>query len=368
MQKQKVVVGMSGGVDSSVAAALLLEQGYEVYGVYLECYNEPGCRTDEDKADALKVAIKLGINFEVLDLRAEYKKKVVEYFYREYEAGRTPNPDVVCNREVKFGIFYDWAREKGYEYIATGHYGRIIQIEDLRYIQRAADLTKDQSYFLYQVPQEHLPHILFPLGDKQKKAIRELAHELGLPNADKPDSMGVCMMGELNVHQFLREKLGERKGQVVMKGEVVGQHKGLWFHTIGQRGGFEIDKQKLKQLGYHPEKMGPLYVVEKITETNQLVVGERQEIKRNEFRIKGGEWYLQLDKLKIDQLFVRIRNLGELSKIKEMKMEGETVKIITQESVLAVAEGQAAVIYATLSEPKLDSSNEIVVGGGEIAL
>lgn len=366
MNKQKVVVGMSGGVDSSVAASILIEQGYEVSGVYLECYNEPGCRTDEDKADALKVAIKIGINFQVIDLREEYKKRVVEYFYKEYEAGRTPNPDVVCNREVKFGIFYDWARKNGYDYVATGHYGRIAEINNKKYIQRAVDATKDQSYFLYQVPQDHLQHIIFPLGSKLKKEVREIASELELPNAAKPDSMGICMMGELNVQEFLKEKLGEKPGEVVMKGEVVGHHRGLWFHTIGQRGGFEIDKNILKKKGYHPEKMGPLYVTQKIVEKNQLVVGEVENVKKNKFRFKSGEWIKDLENLKISQLWVRIRNLGELVRVKEFKdLKGE-IEVTTGDEVFGVAEGQAAVIYATLKEINSLNNSEIIVGGGEI--
>lgn len=364
MNGKKVVVGLSGGVDSSVAAALLLDQGYEVHGVYLECYNEPGCRTDQDKADALKVAIKLGISFEVLDFHKEYKQKVVEYFYREYEKGRTPNPDVMCNREIKFGIFYDWARAQGYDYIVTGHYARIIEVksekgEVISRLQRARDESKDQSYFLCQVPKEHLEHILFPLGEMLKTEVRAKAHELGLSTASKPDSMGICFIGEVNVNKLLKDRLGEKEGEVIMQRHsdtvpqcYVGTHKGLWFHTIGERGGFEIDKSILKKLGMHPEKMGPLYVIGKNADKNQLIVGSREEAMRDwlEVTTHGRE---DLAPTGTEKLFVRIRNLGELAPIS--KIVGN--KIFLKEKIFGVAEGQSAVIY---------DENGVLVGSGII--
>ncbi len=369
MTKQKVVIGLSGGVDSSVAAALLLLQGYEVEGVYLECYNEPGCRTDQDKADALKVAIQLGIPFQVLDFRREYKEKVIEYFYREYERGRTPNPDVVCNREIKFGIFYTYAIAQGYNYVATGHYCRILKTKDGSFfLQRGRDESKDQSYFLWQIPRDHLPHILFPIGDMLKSEVREKARQLGLPTANKPDSMGICFIGEVDVHQLLKERLGENPGSVVMLTEiakvpnsgpesseprqeldlpVIGTHKGLWFYTIGERGGFTIDKVKLKELGMHPEKMGPLYVIGKDKERNQLMVGSREETMKREFRIDRSLDFGQDDA----KLWVRIRNLGELHAMTQLR--GNTVKLSS--SVFGVAEGQSAVFY--------DENNVLVDGG-----
>ena len=366
MNGKKVVVGLSGGVDSSVAAALLLAQGYEVHGVYLECYNEPGCRTDQDKADALKVAIKLGISFEVLDFRKEYKENVVEYFYREYGAGRTPNPDVMCNREIKFGIFYDWAMAQGYDFVATGHYVRIREVPQLHsdtvtlYLQRARDESKDQSYFLCQIPSDHLDHILFPLGEMLKTEVREKAHELGLSTASKPDSMGICFIGEVNVNKLLKDRLGEKDGEVIIKlssnpvsqYSSVGSHKGLWFHTIGERGGFEVDKSILKKLDMHPEKMGPLYVIGKNVDRNQLIVGSREETMRDwlEVMIHGRE---NLAPTGTEKLSLRIRNLGELAPI--FKIVGN--KIFLKEKIFGVAEGQSAVIY---------DENGVLVGSGII--
>ena len=347
MSVRKVVVGLSGGVDSSVAAALLLKQGYTVEAVYLECYNEPGCRTDQDKADALKVAIQLGIPFQVLDFRKEYKEKVIAYFYAEYGAGRTPNPDVVCNREVKFGIFYDWARESGYDYVATGHYARITPEG---FLQSGRDVTKDQSYFLWQVPQNHLAHVLFPLGDMLKSEVRARAKKLKLLTASKPDSMGICFIGEVDTAELLRDRLGEEVGEVIFDGMVVGSHKGLWFYTVGSRGGFVLNKKVLQKMGLHPEKMGPLYVLSKDRATNQLIVGDRAAVMRREFSVSE----LRMDKKPLEPFFVRIRNLGELYRVSSL--EGNQVR--TAEPLFGIAEGQSAVFY---------SHDGIVLGGGIIA-
>jgi len=355
-------VGLSGGVDSSVAAALLLEQGYEVHGVYLECYNTPGCRTDQDKKDALKVALKLGISFEVLDFREEYKEKVIEYFYREYEAGRTPNPDVMCNREIKFGIFYDYAMENGFDYVATGHYARIATYKesprrDLQgdsfklsfKLQCARDESKDQSYFLWQIPRDHLAHILFPLGEMDKSEVRAKAKELKLVTAEKPDSMGICFMGEVNVSKLLEDRLGEKKGDVVLypagpgpAGHKIGEHRGLWFYTIGQRGGWEMNPKS------QTAEMRPLYVIGKDKEKNQLIVGEWGEAMTNNFKIDPSTLVGMTRKL-----WVRIRNLGELVEV-EMIKDG---KVSLKKKVFAVAEGQSAVFY---------DENGIMVGGGII--
>lgn len=352
MQKGRVVVAMSGGVDSSVSAALLVEQGYIVTGAFIEAYNEPGCRSDQDKQDALKVAMQLGIRFQTLDVRKAYTEKVIQYFYDEYEAGRTPNPDIVCNREIKFGIFDDYATHNGYDFVATGHYARIVGGR----LQRPRDLTKDQTYFLWQVAQDKLEHTLFPLGEMKKQDVRQKARALGLPNADKPDSMGVCMLGEVNVNDFLREKLGEEAGDVVWKGEVVGRHKGLWFHTIGQRGGWEVGRER------QSAQMPPLYVIEKHTRQNQLVVGERQKAMRTTWSMVNGQWYMgvgEMQKLIREQkLTIRIRNLGELYEIAEF----DRGMIKVKESVFGVAEGQDSVLYARMG----GLGDEMIVGGGTI--
>ncbi len=367
MKGKKVAVGMSGGVDSSVTAAILKARGYDVTGVFIEAYNEPGCRTDQDKKDALQVALQLGIRFEILDVRREYKKKVVDYFFETYKRGATPNPDVVCNREVKFGLFYDWAMKNGFEMIATGHYARIAKSQ---YLQRAVDRTKDQSYFLWQVPADHLARVIFPLGEMTKAGVRAKAKKLRLPNAEKPDSMGVCMMGELNVYDFLEEHLGEQPGEVVMEGWVVGRHRGLWFHTVGQRGGFEVDKKALKKLGYQPEEMVPLYVIGKEKEKNWLIVGRKEQAYTSKFSITNFQLSINDQMINFQGLisknclFVRIRNLGELNEVRSLKIEKRKLKIQTKLALFGVAEGQAAVLYARLGEV----GNEVVVAGGEIGV
>lgn len=384
MKGKTIAVGMSGGVDSSVAAALLKEQGYAVTGVFIEAYNETGCRTDQDKKDALKAAIKIGIPFTTIDVRKEYKELVVEDFFAEYKRGNTPNPDVVCNREVKFGIFYDWAigqaQDKlGFGAIATGHYARVAKIlnpklqisnksektnSKLRnrsqfFIQRPKDLTKDQTYFLWDVEPERLDKVLFPLGDLDKAEVREMARKWGLENAEKPDSMGVCMMGELNVREFLREKLGEKKGEILLEGKAVGEHMGMWFYTIGQRIGEGIDKRALKKLGYQTEKMEPLYVVGKNKKSNAVLVGTREECYKKKFEISnmklviGKKELLQL--VGEGKLLVRIRNLGELVKIKKFEISSSNWTLSLVKPIFAPAPGQAAVVY--------DAEGRVVAGG-----
>lgn len=354
----KVFIGMSGGVDSSVTAALLKEQGYQVQGVFIEAYNEPGCRTDEDRRDALRVAKHLGIPFEVLDLKKEYEETVVKYFFEEYAAGRTPNPDILCNSEVKFGLFLRWAIEQGVDKVATGHYGRISR-EGL--LQRARDLSKDQSYFLWQVEPEKLAKVLFPLGKLLKSKVREKARELKLPNAEKPDSMGVCMMGQLSVRELLRSKLGEKPGEVVWKDRVVGEHRGLWFATIGQRIGtseIEYRTAELKKMGVDTTRMPILYLVEKNVEKNQLIVGEREEVMQSEIRLDKvshyGEWE--------GELYLRVRNLGILYPVAKIEGRGTGVEIVTEEPVFAPAAGQSAVLYRGGEKV----GEEVVVGGGLI--
>lgn len=336
-------------MDSSVAAAALLSQGYEVTGVYLECYNEPGCRTDQDKADALKVALKLGIKFVVLDFRKEYKEKVIEYFYREYGASRTPNPDVVCNREIKFGLFYEWALRQAqgkprYDFVATGHYARISLSGVSRKVRRARDVSKDQSYFLWQIPRDHLAKILFPLGEKLKSEVRTMARKLDLPTAKKPDSMGICFMGEVNVQELLKERLGEQYGEVLWGGKIVGKHRGLWFYTIGQRGGWEM----LSEI--QSDKMPPLYVTGKDREHNRLIVGKREETMKREFMVAELD---EQDFKEAGKLWVRVRNLGKLYEV--AGIADGVVK--TREAIFGIAEGQSAVFYGR---------NGVLVGAGII--
>ncbi len=241
--KRRVFVGLSGGVDSSVSAALLQKAGYEVIGVFI-CVWQPDffdCGWKDDRLDAMRVCAKLGIPFRELNLENEYKKEVVDAMVREYRAGRTPNPDVSCNRFIKFGGFYDWAQTQGADFIATGHYARVVGGRLLV----GADNAKDQSYFLWQIRKEQLPHILFPIGEMKKPEVRILAKKFQLITADKKDSQGLCFIGKVDIKKFLARYIKPKKGKVVNEsGEVVGEHTGAAFFTIGERlaGGYVVAK------------------------------------------------------------------------------------------------------------------------------
>jgi tRNA-specific 2-thiouridylase len=348
---KRVALGMSGGVDSSVSAALLKEQGYDVTGVFLECWRAPGCRAEEDRKDALAVALQLGIPFEVLDFKDTYKEKIVEYFFREYKAGRTPNPDVLCNKEIKFGLFYDWAMEHGFDAVATGHYAQIVDGSLIRGI----DEKKDQTYFLYLLRKEQLEHILFPIGHLKKMEVRKLAKKYKLPVADKPDSQGICFIGEIDVRGFLRDRLGEKPGEVVtIDGEVIGEHKGLWFYTIGQRHGFTLNAKARTAHGEWKHVIPPFYVVKKVAEKNQLVVGFGEETLHDSFVLEKPHW---IEKPPADgkRLHVRIRHGGKLiSAVLLQKDEHWSVQL--NERIQGIAEGQSGVVY----------DGEVCLGGGVI--
>ena len=367
LRKIKVAVGISGGVDSAVAATLLKKQGYEVTGIHLYCYDEgPYCTAPEDRKMAVRVAKHLGIPLLVWDLRKEYKRKVIRYFFNEYRAGRTPNPDVMCNREIKFGIFLERAlKELKVDYIATGHYARIVDslqltahskskdgvvgsamscklrtkdVEHRYYLLRGLDETKDQSYFLYTLTQKQLGHILFPIGDYMKKEVRKMAKKWKIPSADRPDSQGICFIGPVPISKFLREKLPVRKGLVVnTKGEIVGEHDGVWFFTEGQRHGFKV----FKSSGL------PLYVVGKDVLSNTLVVGRGEDSKVCQFMVEKPHWIGELEDTMKMRVGVRIRHLGEIvpAKILGGEKSADELKVVLKDPVFGVAPGQSAVFY-----------------------
>lgn len=364
--KKRVALGMSGGVDSSICAHLLTEKGYEVTGVFMECWRAPGCRTDADRADALKVALSLGIKFEVLDFKQAYHDRVVELFFRDYQAGLTPNPDIACNREIKFGLFYDWAMAEGFDFVATGHYAAISEDGQLAI---PADTHKDQTYFLYPLREEQLKHTLFPLANFKKQEVRELAAQKKLHNTAKKDSVGICFIGDINVHDFLRERLGENPGPVVnQEGVVIGSHQGLWFYTIGQRSGFTIDKKTVYQLDdgqtITRENIPPFYVVDKKPDQNQLVVGFGAGATSSTFAVEdlhliAGQDQDYLSKLASagqNQLLVRIRHTGALTPVASF----ERGQVTTSEPLFGLATGQAAVFY----QQRL--ADTICLGGGVI--
>lgn len=363
---KKIALGMSGGVDSSLCAHLLVEQGYEVIGVYLECWRAPGCRSETDRKDALQVALDLGISFKVLDFKQAYKDKVVEYFFNEYEAGRTPNPDVLCNQEIKFGLFYDWAMENGFEAVATGHYGSIAQENANPFLTVPVDEHKDQTYFLYRLRQEQLDHIIFPLANLTKPEVRQAAHQRKIIVADKKDSVGICFIGDIDVTQFLKDRLGEKPGDVIdTQGNVIGRHHGIWFYTIGQRHGFDINKKTVVKLDHgktlEKENIPPFYVISKNAAKNQLVVGFGSETYAEKFGITELHWINGKRGEELSQnsgLLVRIRHTGQLI---PCQLNLETNSVTLTNPTKGIAEGQSAVFYLLLKNGSL-----ACLGGGVI--
>ena len=356
-----MAVGVSGGVDSAVAALLLKEQGYEVTAVHLYCWppksevekdgisreewiKKNGCRADEDRAFALKTALELEIPFKVLDFSEEYSSKVIKYFYDEYEAGRTPNPDVMCNSEIKFGLFLNWALENGFEYIATGHYAKL---DDFR-LMIPKDKHKDQTYFLWKLSQKELTHTLFPLGDLTKSEVREMAEKASLSVAKRKDSQGICFVGNIEAREFLARRLKEKPGAVFdIHGKEIGRHDGVWFYTIGQRGGWEISpvaQRKFAENGVTPV----FYVVKKDAKQNILTVAEEAEAGGDQFEV-GEVNRISKTKWNLSDFLVRIRHGGELIGARAREND-EGLLVILDKAIRGIASGQSAVFYTETGE------------------
>ena len=274
-QTQTVIVGMSGGVDSSVSAYLLMEQGYKVEGLFMKNWDEDDgteyCTAKEDLADAQAVCDKLGIKLHTANFAAEYWDNVFEHFLHEYKAGRTPNPDILCNREIKFKAFLDYAKVLGADYIATGHYVRRGDKDGRTYLLRGVDNNKDQSYFLHAVGEEEIKQTLFPVGELEKPEVRKIAEEQGLATAKKKDSTGICFIGERRFKDFLQQYLPAQPGAIkTSEGEEIGRHEGLMYYTLGQRQGIGIGGTK-----NHGDD--PWFVVGKDLQNNNLIVGQGKQ-------------------------------------------------------------------------------------------
>ena len=333
---------MSGGVDSSVSAALLKKADYDVTGVFIKTWHPDfvECTWREDRLDAMRICAKLKIPFITLDLEKEYKRDVADYMISEYKVGRTPNPDVMCNKYVKFGAFFDWAIEQGADYVATGHYAKV-KNQDGKYLLLAGDdKNKDQSYFLWTLTQKQLLKTLFPVGNIEKPKVRIIAKKLGLSTSEKKDSQGVCFLGKIDIKKFLGHYIEEKPGKVFNKdGKEIGTHSGVLSLTIGQRHGFEITKKT-------PEDK-PYYIISKDIKNNVITVS--QDIKLTTpkeskiIELENISWASDEPNLtKKYQARIRYRQPPEDCLINKNKKDYSLLFDNPQKSV---SEGQSAVIY-----------------------
>ncbi|MEW5881748.1 MAG: tRNA 2-thiouridine(34) synthase MnmA [Pseudomonadota bacterium] len=356
--KPRVVVGLSGGVDSSVAAYLLKQQGYEVVGLFMKNWEDDDddeyCSTRQDWIDAASAADVLGIDLEAVNFAAEYKDRVFAEFLREYLAGRTPNPDVLCNAEIKFKAFLDHALALGAECIATGHYARVREIDGRFELLRGVDPNKDQSYFLHRLTQSQLAKTLFPVGHLRKSQVREIARSIGLPNAAKRDSTGICFIGERPFRAFLNRYLPMQPGPIkTPDGRVIGEHVGLAFYTIGQRKGIGIGGTK----GGSGE---PWFVARKDVATNTLwvVPGHAHPwLMSDRLRAADTSWIAGEPPAAGTRLTAKTRYRQTDAACVVTRVEGDAFELAFDEPQWAVTPGQSAVLY----------QGEVSLGGGVIA-
>ena len=380
--KKTVFVGLSGGVDSAVSAALLKKQGYEVVGVFIRTWHPDflECNEEEERHDAMRVAAHLDIPFLTFDLADVYKKEVADHMIAEYKAGRTPNPDVMCNKEVKFGAFLKKAISMGADFVATGHYAQIRQGIigqgptfalwakagpcPSTNLLKGVDPSKDQSYFLWTLKQEQLNKILFPIGHLKKTEVRNLAKKFNLPVAEKKDSQGICFLGAVDLKDFLKHYIKEKKGKVMnQKGEIIGFHDGVVFHTLGERHGFTITKKNANDRAF--------YIIAKDVKKNILYVSQRnpgqvpafaQRVTRPCLRqnpaegkalcLKDVNWISEIPKQNKNYT-VQIRYHSEFLPCKIKLINKIKAKIIFEKPIL-VASGQSCVVY----------DRDVCLGGG----
>lgn len=344
---KKVYVGMSGGVDSSVSAAILKDKGYDVTGVFIKVWQPDwiNCTWKEDRIDAMRVAATLDIPFITLDLEKEYKQGVVDYMINEYKKGRTPNPDVMCNRYVKFGGFYNWAIENGADFVATGHYAQIVDGKMIA----GTDKNKDQTYFLWTLTKEQLSKTIFPVGNIEKSEVRKIAKKFNLPNAEKKDSQGLCFIGKIDIKEFLSHYIEPKIGDVVNEGgDKIGVHNGSFFFTIGERHGFNLSIKTPNDK--------PYYVISKDIEKNTIIVANKDingalPNAVNRIKLSDINWNQGMPVIN-KTILARSRYRDNLEKIKFI----DENTVLFENPQYDISEGQSLVLY----------DGEVCLGGGII--
>ncbi len=378
MIKKRVFVGLSGGVDSAVSAALLQKQDYEVVGVFIKTWHPDflSCNEEEERRDAMRVAAFLDVPFLTFDLEDVYKKEVADYMIKEYKAGQTPNPDVMCNKEVKFGAFLKKAIAMGADFVATGHYARVshgysfFELPEgstrvikgraqgrkkgisVAHLSKGLDSTKDQSYFLWTLGQEQLKKILFPIGHLRKTEVRKLAKKFRLPVAEKKDSQGICFLGDIDLKEFLKRYIKPKRGKVCnVKGEAIGYHDGATFYTLGERHGFTITKKSPAD--------GPYYIVGKDVKKNVLVVSQESSLKNFpalalSLVLSDTNWINKIPEPN-KTYTAQIRYHGDFLFCGVKIISKTKAKVIFNKPIL-VASGQSCVIY----------DGDICLGGGVV--
>ena len=361
MEKTKVLVAMSGGVDSSVAALLMKKKGYEVFGVFMKNWsdskNEFGeCSWKDERNMAIKVCSLLQIPLITLDSEKEYRKEVIAKMFSDYRKGITPNPDIDCNKKIKFPLLLKAAKKIGADFLVTVHYSKINKSGKKFELFRGKDESKDQSYFLYALKQNELKSLLFPVGDYTKKEIREIARKSDFPNWDKKSTVGICFVGKVNLKKFLQKRIKPKKGKILNpEGKVIGKHDGIYYYTIGQRIGSRYGIEVSK---YSDDKsfVKRWYIAKKDAKKKILIAAPKEHPLnfRKEIFIKNTHWISEKPKNN-SNILARIRQVGELLQCKIIFKKNK-IQIILNESITGISEGQAIVLY----------KGKKVLGGGEI--
>lgn len=354
--KPKVFVGVSGGVDSSVSLALLKDAGYDVTGVFIRTWQPDfiECTWRDERRDAMRVCAHLGVPFLECNLETVYRDEVAMYMIDEYKKGRTPNPDVMCNKKVKFGGFLDFAMNHGADFVATGHYAQKTEVDGVSYLKKSEDENKDQTYFLWTLTQDQLSKTLFPVGHLEKKDVRKLAEKYNLPTATKKDSQGVCFLGMIDMKEFLGHYIEKKDGVVLSeKGEVIGTHEGAVFITLGQRHGFTITEKGIDDK--------PYYVISKDIEKNTITVSDdlvsvTTNLEKEEYTVRLSSVVLHGDISEEKTYQARIRYRQTLQGCKIKRDETGQAYVVFESPQISASKGQSCVMY----------DGDLCIGGGVI--